>query len=130
MDRKPSRKGGARPRPKQHHPPPQGLPFSIKCRLATGCPPEAHNQSQLSLVAIRAYCLMSQQQLAVCQCLCHIIIMIHKEYYTLGFMDNGRVVCLFVCIIIIFLGHISSSVKHCGCMHDLHVGMINFNAAA
>ena len=47
MDRKPSRKGGARPRPKQHHPVPQGPPFSIKCRLATGCPPEAHNQSQL-----------------------------------------------------------------------------------
>ena len=47
MDRKPSRKGGARPRPKQHHPVPQGPPFSIKCRLATGCPPEANNQSQL-----------------------------------------------------------------------------------
>ena len=28
------------PRPKQYHPAPQGLPF-------TGCPPEAHNQSQL-----------------------------------------------------------------------------------
>ena len=47
MDRKPSRKGGARPRPKQHHPVPQGPPFSIKCRLATACPPEANNQSQL-----------------------------------------------------------------------------------
>ena len=35
MDRKPSWKGGARPRPKQHHPVPQGPPFSIKCRLAT-----------------------------------------------------------------------------------------------
>ena len=51
MDRKPSRKGGARPRPKQHHPVPQGQPFSIKCRLATGCPPEAHNQSQLKHTA-------------------------------------------------------------------------------
>ena len=47
MDRKPSRKGGARPRPKQPHPVPQGPPFSIKCLLTTGCPPEAHNQSQL-----------------------------------------------------------------------------------
>ena len=33
MDRKPSRKGGARPRPKQPHPVPQGPPFSIKCLL-------------------------------------------------------------------------------------------------
>ena len=32
------RKGGARTRPKQHHPVPQGPPFSIKCRLATGSP--------------------------------------------------------------------------------------------
>ena len=47
MDKKPSRKGGAKPRPKQYHPAPQGLPFTIKCSLATGCPPEAHNQSQL-----------------------------------------------------------------------------------
>ena len=51
MDRKPSRKGGARPRPKHHHPVPQGPPFSMKCRLATGCPPEAHNQSQLKPTA-------------------------------------------------------------------------------
>ena len=51
MDWKPNRKGGARPRPKQHHPVPQGPPFSIKCRLATGCPPEAHNQSQLKHTA-------------------------------------------------------------------------------
>ena len=51
MDRKPSRKGGARPRPKQHHTVPQGPPFSIKCLLATGCPPEAHNQSQLKHTA-------------------------------------------------------------------------------
>ena len=51
MDQKPSQKGGARPRPKQHHPMPQGPPFSIKCRLATGCPPEAHNQSQLKHTA-------------------------------------------------------------------------------
>ena len=36
MDRKPSRKRGARPRPKQHHTVPQGPPFSIKCLLATG----------------------------------------------------------------------------------------------
>ena len=47
MDRKPSQKGGSRLRPQQHHPAPQGLPFTIKCSLATGCPPEAHNQSQL-----------------------------------------------------------------------------------
>ena len=47
MDWKPNRKGGVRPRPKQHHPVPQGPPFSIKCWLATGCLPEAHNQSQL-----------------------------------------------------------------------------------
>ena len=32
------RKGGARPRPKQHHPVPQGPPFSIKCWLSTGSP--------------------------------------------------------------------------------------------
>ena len=51
MDRKPSRKGGARPRPKQPHPVPQGPPFSIKCLLTTGCPPEAHNQSQLKHTA-------------------------------------------------------------------------------
>ena len=43
MDRKPSRKGGARPRPKQHHPAPQKPSFSIKCRLhghrmSTGSP--------------------------------------------------------------------------------------------
>ena len=54
MDRKPSRKGGARPRPKQPHPVPQGPPFSIKCRLATGCPPEAHNQSQLKHSFLKA----------------------------------------------------------------------------
>ena len=54
MDRKPSWKGGARPRPKQHHPVPQGQPFSIKCRLATGCPPEAHNQSQLKHSFLKA----------------------------------------------------------------------------
>ena len=51
IDWKPSRKGGARPRPKKHHPVPQGPSFSIKCRLATGCPPEAHNQSQLKHAA-------------------------------------------------------------------------------
>ena len=51
MDRKPSRKGGARPRPKQPHPVPQGPPFSIKCLLTTGCPPEALNQSQLKHTA-------------------------------------------------------------------------------
>ena len=51
MDRKPSRKGGASPRPKQPHPVPQGPPFSIKCLLTTGCPPEAHNQSQLKHTA-------------------------------------------------------------------------------
>ena len=32
------RKGGARPRPKQPHPLPQGPPFSIKCLLTTGSP--------------------------------------------------------------------------------------------
>ena len=31
-------KGGARPRPKQHHPVPQGSSLSIKCLLATGSP--------------------------------------------------------------------------------------------
>ena len=46
MDQKPSRKGGARPCPKQHHPVPQGSPFSFSSAdLATECPPEAHNQS-------------------------------------------------------------------------------------
>ena len=40
MDRKPSRKGGTRPCPKQRHPVPQGPPF--KCQFATGSP-----QSQL-----------------------------------------------------------------------------------
>ena len=35
---KPSRKEGARPRPKQHHTVPQGPPFSIKRLLATGSP--------------------------------------------------------------------------------------------
>ena len=43
MDRKPSRKGGARPRPKQPHPVPQGPPFSINQvptnhRMSTGSP--------------------------------------------------------------------------------------------
>ena len=33
MDPKPNRKGGARPCPKQHHPLPQGPPFSIKCLI-------------------------------------------------------------------------------------------------
>ena len=44
-DRKLGRKGGARPHSQQHHPVPQGPPFSIRCWLATGSPPEAHKQS-------------------------------------------------------------------------------------
>ena len=43
-DRKLGRKEGTRPHP-QHYPVPQGPPFSIKCGLATGSPPEAHKES-------------------------------------------------------------------------------------
>ena len=37
-DQKLGRKGGARPHLQQHHPVPQGPPFSIRCWLATGSP--------------------------------------------------------------------------------------------
>ena len=37
-DQKLGRKGGARPHSQQHHPVPQGPPFSIRCWLDTGSP--------------------------------------------------------------------------------------------
>jgi hypothetical protein len=55
MDRKLGRKGGARPHPKQHHPVPQGPPFSNKYWLATRSPPEAHKQSHLNHTAAKMH---------------------------------------------------------------------------
>ena len=45
MDWKLGWKERAMPHPQQHHPVPQGHPFSTKCWLATGSPPEAQKQS-------------------------------------------------------------------------------------
>ena len=52
MGRKLGRKGGARPHPHQHHPVPQGPPFSIHHTLATGSPPEVQKQSHKKRAAL------------------------------------------------------------------------------
>ena len=52
MGRKLGRKGGARPHPHQHHPVPQGPPFSIHHTLATGSPPEVQKESHKKRAAL------------------------------------------------------------------------------
>ena len=97
-------KGGARPHSQQHHPVPQGLPFSIRCWLATGSPqavpqkPHSFHKAKMHTIPSRLFHHTGHTRAHLISCVGGAIPPPHNyTHFTPSLYNHTGVVCLINC---------------------------------